>query len=210
MLDRPPNKNCRELHKVFGKEQAEGVIKDWMSTATGTSAFPRIDVHMALLSFYAVKKRKWASTRSYYAAGQLWGESYGYNLKPAYSGTEIEQFETRHNIVLPVQFRQYLLNVSRELFVGSYPVEIRLGSEDFGSCKIADGVDYQEEEDDIDFEDGMIMIGNDGCTEVTNLVIKGKHVGSIWRIGDGGCCIHRCNGDFNSFILQELNKVRFW
>lgn len=68
----------------------------------------------------------WACEYAYF--GKLYGEKYGFFLSNPYSEKEIINFEKKlskesgEEIILPNNLRDHLLNVSREIFIYSYPI----------------------------------------------------------------------------------------
>ena len=76
--------------------------------------------------YYKEKKRLFANKKSYYNnRDKDWGEIYGYDLAEPYSEMEIHVYEQKYNIKLPLELRNYLINISRET-IGYYPYIVQL------------------------------------------------------------------------------------
>lgn len=200
------------------------------------------DIHQIkwdeIRDFYREKKQRWAKGKSYYTNKDgehpEWGtlsvcggdEPAGYELKPPYSAQEVEDYESRCQIVLPADLKTYLTEVSRELHVTSYPLVFSLRGDgpigefkvpedkkmwDFGDCLIhghwtvceAAGEDCDET---TEVTDGTVVIGEGGCTDVDWMVVKGTHYGSVWRVGNGGDALfHDCN-TFWDYIYKPIQR----
>ena len=119
---------------------------------------------------YNAKKR---STR---AVG-ISGRDYGPKLLPPFSEKEICEFEKRCDLTLPSALRIYLIAVSREVFVSSYPREVYL-YDDKTSCSFPAKLGWIERGENTD--DGMLCIGYDGCAFSILIIIKGNQHGSVW------------------------------
>lgn len=80
------------------------------------------EIYRNVRTYVQNKKEAFASTLSSDPPKQ-WGETYGYTLADPYTLSEIEAYE-RHIVEgrLPEDFREYVLNVSREfVYKSSYP-----------------------------------------------------------------------------------------
>jgi len=144
-------------------------------------------------------KIKWAINSGHY--------DYGFLLMDPFSISEIEEFETKFaelhsmdSFKLPPELRKYLLEVSREIFIFSYPVFFYLMQK------------YKHQDDDDDNNDD----NNDDDDFKDNTL--------IYKIGEGGCSfsyqiniltgnIYSCDGNRNykrgSFDEMVLDKLRF-
>jgi hypothetical protein len=187
--------------------------------------------------YYSHKKMEWAKTKSYYGdRNKDWGmetrsetnETYSYELKPPYTKVEVANFEKTANIVLPRELVYYLTNISRELFLGSYPriFNIKLTEEQIGTFEVPLDKDmwcygdcpvhgsYDELPDDgcecDDPTDGVVKIADSGCTDVDYLVVKGNHYGTIWSCGGGGDYVyaHYRYKNFWEFLTGPITRRR--
>ncbi len=83
-------------------------------------------------SYYANKKQKFqnkSTCNGFNKNGNTYiinGDTYGWEtLKNPYSEEEILNYELKYNIKIPINLRNYLINISRET-IGSYPYTITL------------------------------------------------------------------------------------
>lgn len=156
-----------------------------------------------LKTYYTKKKQTWAMTKSYYKDKPEWGTLHGYNLQDSYPESEVIEFESKYNISLESSLRTYLTKVSRETFAGYYPCTIDLYLE--GICNIPEDKELVENEydEDKDFLEGMMQIGNNGCTDNTYIVVKGKGVGRLWELGLGGDALFLKYGTFLDYVTPS-------
>lgn len=181
--------------------------------------------------FYQDKKCKWAKTRSYYKGNPLWAEIYGYTLLEPYTLEEITNYETQIQTPLPEELRSYLLLVSKEIFAGRYPMVFGLSTShsnmEIGSFKLPTSIHSWNIGDCLSHDSwdkcsdlclsmendpcgGLIKIGENGCTDDTNIVIKGNSIGSIWSVGNGGDTLYRePYTSFYDYIATPIRKELF-
>jgi hypothetical protein len=163
-------------------------------------------------------------------------EPSGFYLKPAYTDEEIKKYEETLKINLPEDLRLYLTLVSRELQVTSYPIVFSLSTTlpwegpgfmvpegktiwDFDSC-LEHGKypqfpaphtkenNYGSCECDADPTDGRVTVGEGGCTDTDTLVIKGLHLGSVWRVGCGGDTLFKSYDNFWDYIYSPIKSEK--
>lgn len=84
------------------------------------------------------KKENWAKEIDSYKK-EPHGEQYGYTLKEVYTKEEVDTMCKKHNFTLPESMYIYLTTISRELFGGSYPIEIKLNPWRRGWIQIEEG-----------------------------------------------------------------------
>lgn len=172
--------------------------------------------------YYSGKKKEWASSKSYYKDHPEWGSmnmssdkcKYGYELKPCYTEEEVNKFQRVTNIELPQELIYYLTHISRELFLGSYPIIFDIAiSEPLGNFNVPidkemwyyrDCVEHgsypQSPECNCkDPTNGIMLIADGGCTDIDYLVVKGNHCGEIW-----------CNGGGGDFMSSHYKYKNFW
>lgn len=153
-------------------------------------------------------------------SGEEEGKRYGYTLKDPYTSEEVEEFEKNQSIKLDSDLKDYLIKVSREIYVYAYPEIVYLSKNDIGTCQIPEDKtfynqvienhksdcieDCDNDECYIDSTDGMLYIGEGGCSFSHQMVVKGNHLGSVWY----------CDGDdvslktktFREYIFKEFKK----
>ena len=181
--------------------------------------------------FYTTKKEKFANTLEpeYYTNRKYNGENYGYTLAKPYTEEEINTFEEKYDIKLDPNLKLYLLKVSKELFVASYPSVFDLFVE--GSCVIPEDkslwyadechihgyyTDCTCDDDNVSgMEDGMCEIGEKGCSFSDLIVVKGNNCGKIWN--SDGDCVYKQNTTFRQYVMKEIEPkndlyvpLEFW
>lgn len=179
------------------------------------------DEQLEIKEFYTNKKHTFANTLEpeCYSSRKLNGESFGYTLALPYLEQEIIDFEIKHGIKLDPNLRLYLLNVSRELFVASYPSIFDLEIEspctipehetmwNEGDCHIhgeygnANNTDNCTD-DCSNMFDGMVNIGTYGCTFDDFIVVKGNNIGSIWN--SDGDTLYKQNTTFRQYVTNKI------
>jgi len=193
--------------------------------------------------YYRQKKEVWAKGKSYYQGHPEWGtekifgsdEPAGYELKAPYTVEEVECYEETLGVKLPADLKTYLTEVSRELFVASYPMifslhasgplknEFKLPEEKsywcYDNCLIHGAYpqlpephhednDYGSCDCEENWTGGMERVGEGGCTDTDLLVIKGTQVGTVWCVGSGGDSLHRSYDSFWDYIYSPIKREK--
>lgn len=180
--------------------------------------------------YYQKYKQQWAKRNSYDKKQPEWGMitvvdgdgPAGYKLKPPYSVEEVKEYEAQLGVELPSDFKTYLTEVSRELFVAYYPMIFHLDADEpldsefrvpsdrqywvFGDC-----LDHGRNSEECDCEEwagGTVQVGEGGCMDEDWLVIKGTQVGSVWRVGSGGDSLHRHYESFWDYIYEPIKEQK--
>lgn len=151
-------------------------------------------------------------------SGEPYGERYGYTLKEPYSLEKVEEFEKFHNIILDSDLKDYLTKISREIYVYSYPEVFCLTLTDIGTCQIPEDTTFIEscienhnencskdcDEDDcwLSMTDGMIDIGEGGCSFSHAIVLKGNHQGTTWYCD--GDYVNKNGNSFREYIFKNV------
>jgi hypothetical protein len=104
-------------------------------------------------------------------------------LKPPYEEQEVLEYEEKHDIRFPEDFRNYLINISRET-IGGYPQTFSLNLT-YGPEKT---FIYKDETDDDKYYD---WIKTQECSEDEHAIKNGFHPILYERI-----IINGCTGDF--------------
>ena len=103
--------------------------------------------------------------------------------KSPYTPDEVSRFEKYHDVIIPLELRDYLLNVSKELQVKNFKpflVDLRLCGNKFientqlSNKNIEDGVWF---DDFCNLEGGDVLDGTLQISEETYVVIKGSGYG---------------------------------
>src|SRR6478609_215942 len=128
------------------------------------------------------KKKSWINENSHWATKEL--------SKP-FDEADVVKFEAENNLRLPEDFRLYIINCSKEIFMSYYPTVI-----DFSytvkslmttTCSISDDIScvgYDDFPGIETFRPCALDIGNDGCAFFICMVIKGNRLGTIWEHTD--------------------------
>ena len=156
----------------------------------------------------------------------------GCKLNDCVSERDILDFEEKHNINLPAEYREYLMNISNG---GDGPPE-------YGICALggtaSDMTDEQkvywsnlenvdkpfpftkpwvwegdEESDEGEFEDtenGSIYIGNDGCGMYWHLIVTGPERGNMWLLTGEGIGPTEPKLNYLEWIEAWLNEKEYW
>lgn len=146
--------------------------------------------------FYVRKKLDWANSFDYYHPKRRWGEhdKYRFELAPPYSQEEVDQCLQSKWITLPSTLYQYLVLVSKEIFINSYPIIFDLETlptkEQTSQFILPKDVDYVTEQNFQSDEDQSD--DNQSNDNQSKTLFNPKH----WRnlmveIGDGGCAFHQ-------------------
>lgn len=107
-----------------------------------------------------------------------------------YSEEEIKQSEYIIDECFPESLRNYLLNISRELFYESKYDIIKLPTSSIGTCTIPTNITViapkNPSKSYITPEgiDGFVPFISEGCGCYDYIVLKGNHKGSIWELTD--------------------------
>lgn len=183
-------------------------------------------------NFYTSKKERWALTKSYYSPNDIWAEcssddghpnrKYGYKLLDPYTEEEVILFEKKMGIELPSDLRYYLINVSRELFAGGYPLVFPLqGGTQIGTFQLPIGTELWNYGGCIIHGkwDGKMESCTEECSEDRNepcggtmsisdqsvIVVKGNEKGSVWDEDAGGDTLYRNRSKtFYGFITEDI------
>lgn len=140
---------------------------------------------------YQSKKEAWALKSAYFSKGELWGDRYGFTLADPFTRQELDAFQEATGIEMPSDLYEYLVYVSREIFVCLYPVVFSLYTEDIGSFKVkpeedwVDADDFWDEDAEDYVDDGTFRVGDDGCAFRDVIVMRGDQKGSVWAAMDG-------------------------
>lgn len=184
-----------------------------------------------IVKYYTTKKREWAIKKTYYSGHSDWGsvkmpgtdETYGYELKPPYSEEEIVAYQQTCNIKLPRELEQYLTTVSRELFLGLYPMIFSINRKvPYGNFRVpvgksmwmyGDCIEHQGNEDcdcRDPTSDGLVLIAQNGCTDQDYLIVKGNHLNTIWSKCDGGdsMATHYRFKTFLEYLISPIMSAR--
>jgi hypothetical protein len=117
----------------------------------------------------------------------------------------VDEYENKYNLTLPEDFRNYILNVSRET-IGYYTYEIKLGEfkkpwkvwlEDDKLYNCEFGARYKDDASTEKYtkdemrdrgysENYFIKVFENGCTDDDFLCVKGPHKGEWWKSINGG------------------------
>lgn len=92
---------------------------------------------------------------------------------------EIDVFEKENNLKLPPDFRLYLC----EEFGKKVKEKISL-QKIYGTCKIPEGADEYNDDDDYILA-GMFILET-ACADTVGIIIKGTNIGTVWFVGDYG------------------------
>jgi hypothetical protein len=130
-------------------------------------------------------------------SGMPHGATYGYILKDPFTELEVSKFEATINAKLPEELRYYLINISREILIYSYPVtfELERPSSKWIS-KVLPMSNYQsryEHNSDYKCSDPK------KCKEESHLIYYDDY--GLFYIGDGGC-------EFGAYI--SMNGVVYF
>jgi hypothetical protein len=179
-------------------------------------------------TFYTNKKIKWADSLDYYTPQNKWGERYGYELAKPFTLEEVDEFEKKNCINLPKDFKIYLIQVSKEIFVSMYPTKINLNIDGYShipSNEYYFGEEYEKIECCIhgmdicdsaiccsencnvlhyDSYGGMIEIGNNGCTYSTTIIINGIQIGTVWDMDGNGPTGRKIYSNFTEYINHKI------
>lgn len=159
-----------------------------------------------------------------------WRDGASSELKDPYTTEEIIEFETANDVELPKGFKLYLTQVSRELVAYSHPHEFTLDTLDTRrcdletSCTFADGEQYTRccinecERNHYGLEkccldtcshggdhpfpdDGMVKIGEGGCSFGHLMVVRGNQKGSVWSADySDECAIMKIFSNFSDYV----------
>ena len=136
-----------------------------------------------------------------------------------YTNEEINNFERKSNIKLPLQLRNYLTTISKNYYItkfnqnSKYNIllenEDKLSSKCFLNNNIYSSSELYNFDDDtkksIENGDGTIFLRNIGCGYTDFIVINGKYTGTVWSeelCGDGA--IRMINSTFYKYIIDNL------
>ncbi|MFY0673884.1 MAG: SMI1/KNR4 family protein [Bacteroidia bacterium] len=150
---------------------------------------------------------------------------------------EIFAFEKRHEIALPVEYKDFLLHFGNggcgpeyglfKLEQGIYDLPQNINKSDiirlkepfrfttFWNMNYSDAADLKKWQDDYDhnyWNDGMLRICHLGCGTFATLVMNGKEKGNVWiddRSNDGGIYPYGFYSGHNktSFLEWYINWV---
>ena len=136
-----------------------------------------------------------------------------------YTNEEINNFERKSNIKLPLQLRNYLTTISKNYYITKFnqnsKYNILLENEDklSSKCFLNNNIYSSSELYNFDDEtkksiengDGTIFLRNIGCGYTDFIVINGKYTGTVWSeelCGDGA--IRMINSTFYKYIIDNL------
>lgn len=153
-------------------------------------------------------------------------ESHCFRLNPPLDEAKILEFESRHGIHLPPDYRAFLQfagNGGAEPYYGLYPLE---NWNDFAEWVIDDPIDgflalpcplYPELPRDDDWEEqisalspyqGTLSLGSQGCTYMMQLVVTGAYAGRVVYVdADGQAPYMVCNSDFLEWYERWLDEL---
>jgi hypothetical protein len=182
--------------------------------------------------FFKNKKYTWANKLDINKV-IVWGERYGYDLAEPFvvydSGNKISEDEdidkhlTDKNITIPNSLYAYLTIVSRELFVGSYPMIFSLNSLP-NKFQIDDAMniiwpeenygfyEFDESDDNYNnyqmFRNVLVQIGENGCV-FDDMIYLGNDdkFGTIWHcMGEGYWKL--IHNNFENYIESCVNYIK--
>lgn len=124
--------------------------------------------------------------KSDFQAKSSYAKRYSVDLAPPFRLDEVEAFEKQNNVILPRDFRDYIITHSRELLLYSYPTVLKLDRRRLEECDIATGVSYMGpwEKQYRSFTGSTIQISDGICAFFDAMIIKGNRAGSIWEFCD--------------------------
>lgn len=102
-------------------------------------------------------------------------------LQP-YSIEDIVNYEKEHHFTFPPLLRYYLLTISRESILGSYPIIIEFDPNLKSQTEITDDEilnEFMEERDDDTNLNGTLQIVENGCDFNAYVIVKGKGEGYV-------------------------------
>ena len=112
-------------------------------------------------------------------------------LAEPFTESVIDEFEMNNKCHLPEDFRWYIINCSKEIFMSYYPTVIDLryvySNLKKMTCKVREGVSmigWGKQKHEETFRPCCLEIGNDGCAYYICMVIKGNLHGTIWNHRD--------------------------
>jgi hypothetical protein len=142
-------------------------------------------------NYYSNKKKEFANRKTYYSDGKLWGDTYGFDLSEPYSVEEVETFEISNKLQLDPNFKKYLTEISKELFVYSYPIIFKLL-----------GTSLFNDDNTNNCDDLYVIIGDGGCSFSDVMYVKGNKTGTIWS--DDSDSMIQTHDNFKEYITEDL------
>lgn len=146
------------------------------------------------------KKQKWVPG---------FGNRNNGTLEPPFEEADVLKFEKRNNLLLPEDFRWYIINCTKEIFLSYYPlvIDFEMVSSDLKNttCLIADDTCVCLPWDEPGFENCTLEIGCDGCAFFICMVIKGNRLGTIWKHTDPEYWLAA-----NSFTHLVRHQMNLW
>ena len=113
-----------------------------------------------------------------------------YQLNPCLTEDEVQAFERRSNVILPDDYRQFLLQFGNGGAGPGYGM-LKLLSKNQDCSHLGKPFPYESPADillengELEF-DGTLPLADYGCGMVALLVITGKEWGKVWLTGDEG------------------------
>lgn len=163
----------------------------------------------SIKDYYSNKKKEFANRKTYYSDESIWGDTYGFDLSDPYTLDEIEKYETYYKIKLDQNFKIYLTQISKELFVYAYPLifDISVPSEPYepyDPSKSSEVSNKTDNNDDDSEEDEYLCrtIGIGGCAFTHRIYLNGAKSGTIWY-DDSDSMMH-IHDNFKEYITEEL------
>ena len=115
--------------------------------------------------------------------------SHNYKLRPTLSEATLRDFETKHDLQLPADYRAFLREVGdgeAGPFYGLDKLEEAAAHRDLGRpFPLVEAMEMPEDDDESDEEQpGVLELCHHGCAIYSYLVVRGPAYGTIWN-GEG-------------------------
>jgi SMI1 / KNR4 family (SUKH-1) len=146
-------------------------------------------------------------------------------MKPPISEAELKTFEQSNRLILPKDYREFLLHVANGgqgppdyglCGFGEVPSDFNQPRPDlsrpfpFTKLWIWEDGDTSEEGTEDDVNCGVLILGTDGCALYCALVVRGPDEGKIWMIADVGITPLRPPMMFLEWYEAWLDGKRDW
>lgn len=121
----------------------------------------------------------------------------------------------RKSLGYPDALLYYLTNISSEFLIDDIFYKFKV-TDCFKPCLIPEGIDYVDNDywdtlynldDIVKYTDGMENLGwiENGCCDY-NIVIQGKHIGTIWKLDNDGESLKKIHGNLYDFLISQIEK----